>query len=436
MVALEDRSIADRPLQVDEVQGSFGPLFRVSRGVVLLILGLIYAGGIQFFNVISPALLNGTYLAIVTCVGGCLLLDWSPSRNFRSIGLYLIWLFCCFLWGMIVMGDGAVFEEGAKYYIKNVIVIGALAFAIDRGTLRTFVRVVQFGVLGNFALCVWETFDPELVRELSLTRDPNATAFNVLRPAGLWINPDEAAFAFVFALILLRWSSGTLTWLARMASIAGIILSASRTGVYVLLLCGLVQAWIWTKRRGISASLVAGLCVGSLVLSATLFLLVRQPWFTLSDESQLHRIFDFKEHTRDVDAASRVEIAMAAVRAAIDGPWYGSGLFTFQYEWGLPTVLDTPAHNIFLVVFGEAGLLVGISYLVVLGIGVWRTLYMPLRAHDQIAILLMWASYFLISVTWHNQFTSFSGMIYIGLLWHLPTVLRLESRCVEIKGHV
>ena len=243
-----------------------GPFFRTSRGALLLLFGVIYAGCVPFFIKISPSLLYGTYGVILSCLAVCLIFDWSVSRNARSVAPYLIWTFCYFLWGMTAFSSHrGIFEEGVKVFIKNSLLIGTLAVVLDRRTLRPFAQLVQLAALGNFALCIWESADPQLVATIAYTREVGATAFNVLRPAGLWSNPDEAAFAFVFSLLLARWAGGPLGWMGRVAAVAGIYLSASRTGAYLLAVCALFHAGHWLRRHRIDASRLAAIFAALLV---------------------------------------------------------------------------------------------------------------------------------------------------------------------------
>lgn len=412
-----------------------GPFFRTSRGALLLLFGVIYAGCMPFFITISPGLLYGTYFVILSCLAVCLLFDWSVSRNARSVAPYLLWMFCYFLWGMTAYSShSGVFGEGVKVYIKNVLFIGTLAMALDRRTLRPFARLVQLAVLGNFALCVWETADPPLVATIAYTREVGATAFNVLRPAGLWSNPDEAAFAFVFALLMARWAGGPLGWLGRVAAVVGIYLSASRTGAYLLAVCALFHAGHWLRQHRIDAARLAAI-FAALLLAGTAAVIAAQHFaFDPAEHWQLARFLDLTETTRDRGDVSRTEIAKYAIKTALDGPWYGNGLFTFQFhaQPSIPTLIDPPAHNIFLAVWGEAGPLIGVSYLLILGLGMHRVFQTPMPSADRLAVLLMWVCYLIIGLTWHNQFTSFSGIIYIGLLWHLPTVLQTPP---DAPGH-
>jgi O-antigen ligase len=410
-----------------------GPLSRASRGALLLLFGVIYAGGLEFFLPFSPLLLYGTYVVIIGCVFICLFFDWSVSRNARSVAPYLIWIIGYFLWGMIANStEPRVSIEAVKTYIKNFLLIGSLAVIVDRRTLKPFAQMVQIAALGNLVLCLWEAANPKLVEMIAQTREEGATAYDVLRPGGLWSNPDEAASAFIFALLMARWAGGALAWMGRAAALVGIYLGASRTGTYTLFFCGLMYAAYWLKTRRIDSLRLAVLLGALLLVGTAAAVTAIQFDFDPSEHWQIARILDFTEGKASAAGGSRLDIAKEAVRTILAGPWYGYGLFTFQfYSWpDVPVILDPPAHNIYLAVWGEAGLFVGITYLFLLGAGVWRAFRTPMLSADRIAVLLMWFSYLIVGLTWHSQFTAFSGMIFICLLWHLPAVLRL---CPELQ---
>ncbi len=412
--------------ELDGGAANAGPLFRLCRGVLLGVLAVAFAGCLPYFDPISPLLLFGTYLICAGCTGSCLYLSWPVSRNMASVAPYVLWLFCFFLWGMLSVPNDYVVREGAKCYFKNALVICAIAIALDARTVRTFAQLAQVAVIGNLALCWRELVDPGLIERIAHFHELDATAFNVARPAGLWSNPDEAAFALMFALLLSRWARGPLAWLGRAAAVAGIYLGASRTGAYLLGLCVLLYGWhILRARRGNSARLAAWLAVlfaGAVAAAAV----AMQAGWDPTDNWQFKRFLDVTEETRDTNDVSRIEIADAAVQKALHGPWYGSGLFAFQSNREFPAVLEIPAHNIYIAVWGEAGLVGGVTYLLVLGLGVWRLFGRSLEPGDRLVIGLMWLCYLIIGLTWHNQFTAFAGMLYIALLWRLPDALELR----------
>jgi len=404
-----------------------GPIFRTTRSALLLLFGIIYAGSLEFFITFSPVLLYGTYVVIIACLAVCLAFDWSLTRNVRSVAPYLIWTLGYFIWGMIATSSEAIVTtEGLKLYIKNFLLISSLALALDRRNLKPFAQLIQVAAIANLGLCLWEAANPALIAQIAHTRQEGATAFDVLRPAGLWSNPDEAASSFIFALLLSRWAGFPLAWLGRLSAVVGIYLGASRTGAYLLVICGLAYAGYWLKGHRIDSARLAVLFAALLSVGAAAIAVAVHFDFDPAEHWKFARILDVTEGEHAPADGSRRDIAIMAIQTAIEGPWYGHGLFTFQMhaQESIPTAIDPPSHNIYLAVWGEAGPLVAITYLLILAAGLRRALVLPMLSADRIAVLLMWFCYLLIGLTWHNQFTAFSGMIYVALLWHLPAILQ------------
>jgi len=162
--------------------------------------------------------------------------------------------------------------------------------------------------------------------------------------------------------------------------------------------------------------------------------------FDVSQNRQIQRILDFSEtDARSSGQMGRTDIAWAAAAQALDGPWYGHGIYTFQMEPKDPfSILDIGAHNLYITVWGEAGILGGVSYFLLLAFGLSRLTSKALPERDRLLLMLFWMSYLVIALTWHNQVTSFSGMLYSGALWHLPGILRRENvdyESISFKQH-
>src|SRR2546426_3486659 len=85
-----------------------GPVFHTSRGALLLLFAVIYAGCLEFFLTFSPVLLYGTYVVILGCLAVCLFFDWPASRNAKSVAPYLLWTFGYFLWAMIAISHESI----------------------------------------------------------------------------------------------------------------------------------------------------------------------------------------------------------------------------------------------------------------------------------------------------------------------------------------
>ena len=149
--------------------------------------------------------------------------------------------------------------------------------------------------------------------------------------------------------------------------------------------------------------------------------------FDLSNQWQLNRLLDFSETTsRGATDSSRLEIAQKAIQRALERPWTGHGIFSFQGASASPTrpgVLSTGVHNVYIAVWGETGIPGLITFLLLLAIGLRRLFNPQIARSERLILLLMWISYLVIGFAWHNQFSGFSGMLFIALLYHLPSVV-------------
>jgi O-antigen ligase len=424
-----------------------GLLVRLSRSILFFVIFVVYTGAFLFLITFSSALLYGTYLVIGACAIGILFFERAASKNLLSTVPYLVWLlvFYCY-WGTLVAWGDLPEDEVVKTFVKNLIILSAFALAvIDRRDLRRVANWFQIGALLNLAVGIRELWDPKLILTLARIRDPEANAYDVLRPAGLWCNPDEAAFAFIFAFLISFWARGPLAWIGRLACLIGIYMTGSRTGVYVLILCGAVYLALRLRSNGFN---FRRLPVLFLTLAATtIAVLVLTESSTLrsldiSNQRQVRRIFDFNENTdRGANDPTRLEIAQEAIERIWERPWTGHGIFSFQDLHTIPvkpSVLAIGAHNVFITVWGETGIPGIITYLLVLALGIRRLFNPRIAEREQRILVLMWISYLVIGFTWHDQFIAFSGMLYVALLYHLPSVTRhypeVTSEVSEIYG--
>ncbi len=398
----------------------------LSRFALTAVVFGVFVGIMPFLITVSPLLLSTVYMIVFG--GGALLVatDWRETRHLRSISAYLAWLLIyCYL-GTLAASEGVPMAEVAKLYIKHLVVLMAFCLALTSSCdLSRLASFVQLAVLVNLAIAIWEVYVPELNATLAFMADPEANAFSLTRPAGLWRNPDEAATAYIFGFFMARWASMPLKWIGRVGALAGILFSASRTGVYVLALCGAIAGILAWRESGFRAKGLVQCCMLGLVAFLAVLAWIEfgtRSGSLLDEGGRMTRILDVSEKgDRGVLDPTRGEIARSAIKQALEGPWYGNGIFSFQVEPHLPAVVETGAHNVYLTVWGESGY-VGIgAYLCILWVGLKRAWRSP--AGDRRTMLMMWVSYLVIGLTWHNEFTAFSGMLYIGILWHIPSVL-------------
>lgn len=403
-----------------------GTTARLLQWVLLGVLFGIYCGAMPYLLLISFSLLYGVYMVIGGSAAGIVADRWQASRGLKSVAPYVCWLVFYFYWGTVVAPENLKLSDVAKTFLKNALVFTAVCMAIsDRIQLRRFATLVQLAVLMNVAVAVYEYRNPELIPKLAFLTNPDTTAFSVTRPAGLWSNPNEAAFAYLFGILLSFWAAKPISWFGLVGGLAGLFLGSSRTGAYVLMLCAMVGLLATFQRQRLKPAKIGAIC---LLLIPFLIAVPKALDLVASKASgvpQIERMLDAAGDSGSSGAdSSRFGVALDAWNQIVEGPWYGYGIFMFQNSEHSPTpgVLEVAAHNIYLAVLGEGGAFCLLSYLAVLGAGLWRVT--KVQGRDRLLLSLMWMSYLIIGMTWHNQFTAFAGMIYVGLLFHLPVLLR------------
>jgi hypothetical protein len=404
----------------------------VSSVALLAVIALIYSGALPLLGVLSRHVLYAIYLTLFAGCFFAVLTDRRVPQNLRSVLPYLGWLILYFGWGTLFAPDqDAVLPVVRVSLVRNVLILSAVAIAlVDIRALVLLAHMIQIVAILNAAVSLWETLDPRLISTIAFMLNPDARAFSELRPAGLWSNPNQAAFAFVFALLISHWSHGALAWAGRAASLLGVYLTVSRGGIYTLIVCGVAYLLFRLQQMRFTPGRVSAFANGLAVTAAAGWLFFGSPALShvdLSDNWGLSRLLDYSE--RASGQATRAEITSVAARSALDGPWHGYGAFSFQGISNSPfrDFTGQGAHNIYLTVWGECGILFFITYLLLLGYGAFHLLRIRIASVNRLILGLMWISYMMIGFVWHNQFTSTAGMILIALLYHLPRIVEAAS---------
>jgi O-antigen ligase len=351
-----------------------------SRNLLLFLLAFTFSGAVSFLQLFSPFLLAAYIVTLLACIAVCILID--PSLIDKSVFVwpYAAWLIYFFAWGTLFSRDqAAVLPDVLRVLAKDFLILGAVAVAIvDRRHISRLAGLIQIAVIINLGISVWQLIDPQALVSLAYALDPASVSFSALRPAGLWINPNEAAFALLMGLLISGWVRGPLAWAGRMSAIAGLYLTASRSGLYILLLCAFVYVAFRVKPWRIRYSLVPAVLAGAAVLGGFALMVVERPpeglELNVEQGSTLSRVLDVTESVATARGVeTRGEITLQAAQAALEAPWYGYGIFTFQGTSIASLQSPLPylgAHDIYLVVWGETGILSLLTYLLVLGIGI------------------------------------------------------------------
>ncbi|MEO8286212.1 MAG: O-antigen ligase family protein [Chloroflexota bacterium] len=412
-----------------------------SRNLLLFLLALTFSGAVSLLNTISPLLLPAYIAALLACSAICVLADPSLVERSASMWPYAAFLLFFFAWGTLFSADRAeVLPNVLRFIGKDFLILGAVAVAIvDRRHMTRFAGMVQFAVIINLAISIWQLIDPGVLVAMANALEQDNQAFSASRPAGLWINPNLASFALILGVLLSGWARGPLAWAGRFAAVAGIILTASRSGLYLLLLCAFIYAVFRVKPWTVRSNAVPAIVAGAAVLGAVLLMFVDKPpegvALDVGQGTTLSRVFDVTESaTTALGGETRGDITLQAVQATLEAPWYGYGVFTFQGT--TISSLQSPlpnlgAHDIYLVTWGETGLAGLLIYLLVLAIGIRRMFESALPVRERLLLALIWISYLIIGLVWHNQFTDLLGLLYVGLLFQIPSLAPSVQRAAS-----
>ena len=409
-------------------------LFSLSNTALLVCLTVLYSGALRYLGHISSLLLYSFYVLLF----GCMALSLLTARGrveFRWLSVlpYMGWLAGYMLWGTLFSPDqDAVLREMMRYGFRNALVLSIIVVAlVNRHSLYRFAAFVQVAVIVNAGFSLWLAFNPMRMLQLALYLDPTAAAYSE-RPGGLWINPNEASFAFLFGLILSHWVRGKWVWVARVAALLGIFLSASRTGFLLAGMCVVVFVVYYFRNSHPQARAAVVILLAGLLVAA------RVGWLQQSlaplnievgQQTALERLTDLSESTTTVGSGvTRRELTLLGLARLVEAPWYGNGFLSFQGGESAARVgLQRGVHNIYVAVGGEAGWLVLLLFLGLLTLGIVRTIRAQVLAGEKLVLYLFWVCYLLIGLVWHNQLTSVAGAVYAGLLFHVPYMLDKEG---------
>jgi O-antigen ligase len=406
-------------------------IFRAPAFLLALLLGIAYGGGVILLRGIAPWLHIAYYSAVLLLTVNALVQRPRAATSAWANGLYACWIVFYCVWGALVASDAAsILPDALRTIGQNLLFLTAVAVSIDtRRDLDRLVNIAQCVAILNLGLAVYQVSHPEFIGDLVRALCPDLRGFTYSRPAGLWFNPNLAALGWLFSLLLSRWGNRMLARIAQIAAVWGIYLSASRSGIYVLLLCAVLylllrnRAESRTRRR--LASVASGLAITAAITGAVYFCsTLTAP--DVSESYSIQRALDYREEAASrYRQVTRLELAEAALQVAMDTPWTGLGLFSLYGRTDSIMLggTDLGAHNIYLTVWGETGVVGAVPYLLLLGLAIRRTLRSPIMPLERVPLILMWITYLVFGLVWHNQLTSVHGMIYIALLNCLPRTL-------------
>lgn len=423
------------PLAADTVPSAEHPSApsRFLPPLILLMLAIMFSGAERYFVNLSHILHYGFDVVLVLAVIIIALAESRGTDVARSVGPYLAWLSLFFAWGTVVsVAPADAISQVASELILNALVIISIAVVVSsRQRLRHFAELLQLAVIANVLVIAAEATSPEvfdLLGELYAHLGPGA--FFTGRPAGLWLQPNDAGMALVFAFLLATWARPPLRWLGRAAAGYGVYMSASKGAMYalvaVLFVLGLAEVRLAFRRR--SRWLVIGSPLVAAILAVALVGLVNRTDFGAAKLEMPYPVQRFVDITsvQDQNDPSRLAIASTWLVDLSSNPWTGNGVFKFE-----GTETRPGAHNLYIAVWGDSGILflLGMMFIFLTGAsGVWRH---HLHGADKLAVTLVWIVYIYNGFISHDQFFAIMLMVAFALALVLPAVLEPGSA----QGH-
>jgi O-antigen ligase len=416
-----------RNVPVDKQKSSERALQNL-RNILLVFITVLYSGGAGFLN-LAPILYYAFYLLLFVCVSLCLLFDKQTKIFLQPPILYSVWIALYCLWGLLVsLHQNLVAVSAATLAFRNFLFLAAIAITlVNTWYLRRVAYLIQVAVIINCIFSIRAFYDPNFVLYLAYLF-PGVEFVDLLRPAGLWLNPNEASFAFALGLVMSYWTHGILKWAGRFAAILGIYLSVSRTGIFIVLLCLILYIVFKFKSLMTSPARISLMCTFLAILICVFWFIYEQPGLLLAnipENTNINRYAQYSEAFED----DRGRLAALSLDYALNGPWYGYGIFSFQDPNLVPYqhLMRVGSHNIYLAVYGEIGIFGILIYLIILITGILLTVGARMDKYDKYNMLVMWLIYIIIGFTWHNQFSSAIGIIYIGFLFHIPRMANFPT---------
>lgn len=306
----------------------------------------------------------------------------------RHVALY-VWCLVFVAWTLLgaaagPFNEGTLWEMGARVSFVAFLCLAYFMFRRSAAVARDFALITSLACFIVVPMLVIDLFVPRFF-----------TSLNVGRPAGVYINPNRAAFALVLgylvAQVTLRNRVRTLqmavTWI-------GVLLTASRAGILLMALASLVFAIDRRDAPGAFFLRLAGVGSGVVALAALAV------WAVASGALESLGILSSQMQARleslvaldlvDYSTLERESALLTAVRVLFDHPFLGAGP-------GITRVWDeVPTHNMYLYLGAESGLPGFLLFPALLMASAWpadRGNVVPLHHLLLVTAFLVWAMF-------------------------------------------
>lgn len=341
------------------------------------VLTCVVLNFINFFYYWKGISLTPPIMAVVCFVGVYLLFEKIkiPNVNFQLWGIFngvyfLIAFLAMLFYQEIHAGLDMAYNIRAYFYnfILVLVTYRYALFCIHRQRFSAFVNLLMaLFMLGSLTVILaiplgFYTFQ-YAIRPPYLSFD---------RLAGIYFNPNAAGFnanmttILGLATLLRSGSSKLLGLLAIVIGVLAMVVSFSKTAILTFILSVGILTWIYFlmyRKIDRPTRRVANLMFVFIFYGLVQLGIVISIFFNDLSKQQRERIVQVETIlTGQADRSStsnRVNLAELGVKKISERPLFGSGIFSFFHliDAGSATGDDVGIHNIFLRVWGEAGLL-------------------------------------------------------------------------------
>lgn len=365
--------------------------------LMAIIIFCIALNGINFIYYLKDISITSSLMGC-TCFVGVYLL-WQPisipNISFQfwtlfSIAYFVISYVTFFIYQEI--HPKIDFVYAVRTYFYNLIIIATVyrytLFCIQRNRFEWLINLLTLTFIVGSLTVIFAI--PLGFYTFSYAVSPPYLSLD--RFAGIYFNPNSAGFIANITTILglatlLRTDSNkALGIMGVLVGVITMVVSFSKTAILIFIVLILILALIYTityknidrQTRRIANVLFIFILYGLVQLG--IFIGVYFNDLTRSQQERITQIGTILSGKGDKSSTSnRAELAELGIRKIEERPILGSGLFSFVQllEAGSETGDDVGVHNIFLRVWGEAGILPFALFVGFFGVSFWYASQIP-----------------------------------------------------------
>ena len=288
-------------------------------------------------------------------------------------------------------------------------------FAAQRGHLNRFINGILVLFIGTSILTIFAF--PIGFLTIKFANQPAIVPYD--RMAGVYLNPNWAGFAgnitMGLGLGILFRNEGSIGralfgFLGIAVGIGAIATSISKTSVIIAIVTLFLSIIIYFSnytRMSRPTRRLSNIFFGLLIYGIVQLGILLSVFFSDLLPSQQKRIEQIglilTGKADKSDTSNRADLASLGFEKISERPIFGTGLGSFMHllDAGSKTGDDVGIHNIYIRIWGEAGLLPFALFMLFLGVSAWKILFIP-TPWIRMTALSLWLTLSITGLTSHN----------------------------------